>query len=45
MERTGEQHVFCGKCGMNLSKAVQITYIDGIPVCPWCIAKLNKKIK
>lgn len=35
--------VFCHKCGANLSKAINIIYINGLPICPWCLKELNKK--
>jgi len=31
---TTRQPVFCDKCGRNLSRATQVTYIDGLPICP-----------
>lgn len=36
--------IFCYKCGRNLSKAINVIYIDGLPICPWCLTELNNKI-
>ena len=40
---TSAQMVFCHRCGVNLSKAISVMYIDGFPICTLCLEKLNKK--